>query len=409
MELSAQILKKFDLFQSFDDSELEGFASKLEILTAPPKKQIIRMGAEDNLSYLLIEGSIYLRATDNKITQLNETMPASASPIAQLLPRRYDVIAKTTIHYLAIDNSEISQSTTSTKGLHVSGEAEGESTFTENKMIEDFINDLDAETLILPSCPEIVFKIRDALSKENQSTKEIANIIQSDPVITAKLIKIANSALYAGKSPIENCANALVRIGLKTTQNLVTSFALNEVFSNQSPLLQKRIQELWKHSTYVAAICHVMASKDSRFDPDQAMLAGLTHDIGVVAILHYANNHIDEVGKPGVLEHMINSLRAQTGSMILQDWGFPTEFIICALEAEDWFRDSGTEPDYCDLIILSQLHSFIGTPLSTNKPAINEIPAFHKLELGDLTPEKTFQIIKESKEQITQIQSILAG
>lgn len=415
MELTGEILKKFAIFQEFSTTELESLATTLEVSKAKVGETIIELGSENPLSYLLLEGEVILRAADGKVSLLKHTSVSAHTPLSQLLPRRYDVIAKTKLLYLCLDFSEISKfqakgNTLEAEGSYViSGDDTGPSTDTEHHMIDDFIRDLEANVLVLPSFPDIAFKIRDALAAGNMNAEAIAEIVQADPVITAKLIKIANSALYAGKVPIDNCANAIVRLGLKTTHNLVTSFALNEVFRAQTPLLKKRMQELWQHSTYVGAICYILAKKDTRFDPEQAMLMGLMHDIGVVAILDYAKGYPDEASDPAALEHMVKTLRTQTGSMILQNWGFPTEYLVCALEAEEWFRDNGGAADYCDLVVIAQLHSFIGKPQATEVPSIAEVPAHSKLELGELTPEMTLQILIDSKQQLQQVCSVLAG
>ena len=137
------------------------------------------------------------------------------------------------------------------------------------------------------------------------------------------------------------------------------------------------------------------------------MLIGLLHDIGVVAVLDYAKGFPSEVKQPAVIDQAIRSLRAQTGSLILRKWGFPVEFVVSALEAEDWKRDKGPVPDYCDLVIIAQLHSFIGTARAAKVPAINEIPAHTRLALGELTPQLSIKILDEAKDQIARAEALL--
>lgn len=139
------------------------------------------------------------------------------------------------------------------------------------------------------------------------------------------------------------------------------------------------------------------------------MLAGLVHDIGVVAILNYAQDLTGETLQPDTLDQAIANLRGQIGGMILQRWGFAPDFVICALEAEDWMRNKGTDPDYCDLVIIAQLHAHIGhnQQLAHRLPAINEVPAHARLELGELTPRMSLKILEQAKELIAHAQSML--
>ena len=90
---------------------------------------------------------------------------------------------------------------------------------------------------------------------------KLARTTNTDPAIAAKLIRAANSPLYRGQSRIDQCDNAVVRLGLQTSRQLVSSFAVNELFNSDSPLLEKRTGELWRHSTEIAAISYVIASK----------------------------------------------------------------------------------------------------------------------------------------------------
>jgi len=137
------------------------------------------------------------------------------------------------------------------------------------------------------------------------------------------------------------------------------------------------------------------------------MLAGLMHDIGVVAILNYANEFPEEIEKSNVLEQAIQRLRAQTGSLILSKWGFPTEFIVTALECEEWMRKTENKPDYCDLVIVAQLHSFIGSGLTQNVPQMHKVPALDRLDLDDITPGRSLKILDKAEDQIARAELLL--
>ena len=137
------------------------------------------------------------------------------------------------------------------------------------------------------------------------------------------------------------------------------------------------------------------------------MLIGLLHDIGVVAILSYAGQQDPASLNPDALERTIRHLRGQVGGMILSKWGFSSEFVMAALQGEHWMRDEGTQPDYCDLVIIAQLHSFIGSKAALEAPAIDQIPAHKRLELGEITPNLSLIILQEAKEQIKHAEQLL--
>ena len=80
-----------------------------------------------------------------------------------------------------------------------------------------------------------------------------------------------------------------------------------------------------------------------------------------------------------------------------------------ARSREDWMRVHEGEADLADLITLARLHSYIGTSAMKTLPRINEIPAFHKLSLGEVGPSQSFEFIDMAKERIQQIRQALVA
>jgi len=276
-----------------------------------------------------------------------------------------------------------------------------------NQLANQFLEDLENDRLILPSLPDVAMRVARALDNGVSDADSIAEVIQTDPAITAKLIKAANSAMYGRCMPVETCSAAVVRLGSALTHKLVLSLSMRELFTSESPQLQQRMKMQWKHSTEVAALCFVLARRDSRFNPEQAMLVGLLHDIGVVAVLNYIDKFPLEVTQPAIIDDAVKNLRARTSSMILEKWRFPSEFTVAAFEAEDWMRDTGGVPDYCDLLVTAQLHSLLGTDKAQLIPMINETSAYTRLDLGDLMPDSSLKFRDEEREKIGQAESLL--
>ncbi len=406
-------LKRFIPLQALSEQQQLLLAGVAEIRTANPNDVLIELNSDDNNTYFLLEGSLLLDSADDHRREIKADDASAKSPIAQLRPRKYRVKAHSAVRYLVIDNAyleDIAQNhgaASGIEGYEVSGDIQNESSAFEDQLSALLLADLKQDQLKLPSLPEVAIRIGRALEDGVSDAHDIAEIVQIDPVITAKLIKAANSAIYGRRNPVETCSGAVVRLGGDVTQKLVLSFALRELFQSDSALLKERMKRLWKHSTHVAAICYVLAKKDSRFKPEHAMLVGLLHDIGIVAILNYARDFPDEATHAEPLDRAVQNLRAQIGSMILNKWGFPSDFVIAALEGEEWMRNKGAAPDYCDLVVIAQLHSYIGDHKGQHLPAIDEVPAHRRLALGELTPRMSLKILEQAKDQIAHAQSLL--
>ncbi len=276
-----------------------------------------------------------------------------------------------------------------------------------NRFYRDCFQFMQSDKLALPTIPDVAFKIRRAINDEKANNSKIAKVVQIDPSITARLIKIANSPLYRGRRKIESCPEALTRIGLKASQDIITAFALKSVFNAKSYTIRKKMQALWVHSSYVAAISAVLAHKTPGFDPDRAMLAGLVHDIGVVPILAYADKNIDILDNPKDLSATIRQLKTDIGIQIIRKWDFPEDFEDIIRHSENWHRDEHEEPDYTDIVMISQLHSYIGKVDIKKMPQMDQLPAYKKLAAGQLDADQSINILDQVHDEIEHIRQML--
>ncbi len=282
------------------------------------------------------------------------------------------------------------------------------STLAKNRLYKDCYQYMQSEKLVLPTIPDVSFKIRRAINDDKANSSKIARVVQIDPSITARLIKISNSPLYRGRRKIESCPEALTRLGLKVSQNIITAFAMKGVFNARSPKIRRKMQELWTHSSYVAAISAVFAHKTPGFDPDRAMLAGLIHDIGIVPILAYADKHADILDNPQDLAETIKELKCEIGLQIIRKWDFPEDFEAVIKHSEDWYRDSGDQVDYTDIVMIAQLHSYIGKIDIKKMPKMDELPAYRKIAAGQLDADQSINILDLVKDEIEHIRQMLS-
>jgi HD-like signal output (HDOD) protein len=276
-----------------------------------------------------------------------------------------------------------------------------------NRLYLDCFKYMQSDKLALPTIPDVSVKIRRAINEPSANSSKIARVVQIDPSITARLIKISNSPLYRGRRKIESCPEALTRLGLKAAQDIITAFALKAVFNAKTGVIRRKMQELWAHSSHVAAISAVLAHKTPGFDPDRAMLAGLIHDIGVVPILAYADRQPDILASPSDLAETVRELRSQIGVQIIRNWDFPHDFEDVVTHAENWFRDSGPQATYSDIVMVSQLHSFIGKVDIKKMPKMDDLPAYKKLAAGNLNADLSINILDQVKDEIEHIRLML--
>jgi len=274
-------------------------------------------------------------------------------------------------------------------------------------LIDKIKNEHEAGRLVLPSLPEIIVRVRQAVNDDDENLGNVVKMIQVDPSLTARLVQIANSPLYRSRQPVENCLMAVNRLGLATTRDLVTCLVLNNVFNAESKQLRTRVKNLWQHSCHVAAIASTIAKVTPNLHEDTAMLAGLLHDIGVLPVLHYAADFPELIESEEKLDFVIQQLRASLGKQILKEWNFNPALSVASVEAENWLRDTNEAADYVDVIIVAHIHSYFGKDSEMELPQLLSVPAFLKLGLSKMGPDASLEVLFEAEQEIRDIMSML--
>ncbi len=402
-------LKFFAPFHSLSDKQLEYIAINAQILQVASGKMVLDLNSNSPDKYLLLEGTLKLRAFDDSMSIIEADSVRARNPVAQLRPSRYVVSTQTQCKLLvlkddfldtALEQSEVT-SAISLDETPLDEEHE------EDRILYELILELQQGNFVLPSLPSVATRIRETIADENSGAEDIAKVIMADPSIAAKIIKAANSALYQRRKKAEDCKTAVVSLGTKVTTQLVTSFALKELFNSSNTLLKKRMKKLWEHSIEIASISAVLAQISPGFNAEHAMLAGLIHDIGNIAILNKAVDHPLIVDSEEHLDKVMTKMHAQVGSSILRSWDFSDDFIRVAEETENWMYNEIEKADLVDIINMAHLHSYIGSPKQKDVPIIDQVPAFHKLALGKLSPKLSIQVLDKAHEQIREIKSLL--
>ncbi len=261
--------------------------------------------------------------------------------------------------------------------------------------------------LRLPSLPDVALKLKEAM-KNDIGARQAADIIQLDPPIVAKLIQVANSPLYATDQPVNNCHEAVVRIGLDATRNLVMGISLKQLFSCTDPALMKGMQSLWKNSLYVSSLSFVLAQECSNINPEDALLGGLVADIGAIPLLHFAEQFPDGGPSYHELQAALPYLRGPVGMLMLHTLGFPEQLGNIPYHAENWLYDSGPDLTMTDIVILAKLHSYFGSQNGSGLPYINSIPAYSKLSHGKLNPDFSLMVLQKAQARVNAAMHLLS-
>jgi len=253
------------------------------------------------------------------------------------------------------------------------------------KSVQDFLvhvqEELDANRLVLPTLPDVAIKVRDAVAKGDSSSQELADIIVTDAALSARLIQVANSPLYRGAAEINSIQMAVTRLGSATIRTLITSLVMQQMFSPSTPLLEKYFRETWEQGVNVSSISRALVSFVPHLNAEEAMLAGLIHQIGKLPILMLVENIPEFRDSPSRLNKLIEKAHPPIGKIIMDTWDFPDELKLVASEYVDFQRNIGEKADYVDLVQVAFLQSIAGTDHPACRVDWSTVSSFSKLGL----------------------------
>jgi putative nucleotidyltransferase with HDIG domain len=251
----------------------------------------------------------------------------------------------------------------------------------ENEFLNRLFTALRKDELVLPTLPEMALKIRDIVSDPERSLGDVARAVVRDPALSARVIQIANSPVLGARARIESVELAVMRMGGAMIRNIVTALVMEQLFQATTEITDRKLRTCWKHASEVSAMAMAISHQHAHLQPDQAMLAGLIHDIGVLPVLTLAEEYPTLLRDEQQLDRLVERAHTELGKTILRHWNFPDSLVKVAAEHENLQYDSGPRADYVDLIIVANLQS------SRNKAKLEQlgnlanIPAFVKLGL----------------------------
>jgi HD-like signal output (HDOD) protein len=275
------------------------------------------------------------------------------------------------------------------------------------KLIDDDCRKLLSNRASLPSMPDVATRIRQELQNSNWSVGSIARIIKQDPGTTTHLLKISNSALYSGATKIGDVEQAIVRIGIDSTRNLVTAHTLRSMFVTPSPMLAALMRRAWQRSARLASICAVLSRQVSKISPERAMLAGLLQDIGALPILNVLKRHHEQLRNEVPVVRALERFAAPVGTILLTHWGFEEDMIEVARSRRDWSRDPEPKADLADLVLIARLHAGAVWRDDGEHPRLDQVPAFSKFSLGELGEDSSLLLLHDQEQAIEDVLGVL--
>lgn len=202
----------------------------------------------------------------------------------------------------------------------------------------------------LPTLPEVLARILDVLENERSCVEDITAILSSDPVITSRILRLANSAFFGSRYQIDTIHRAVVTVGFEAVKQMtLATTVLDSLAKCRQPCLDP--EDFWMHALGSAKAAQLLAFSTRRISmPEACFTAGLLHGLGKFILSMSLGSEYDEVIQQAALEHtsvsaqeqrLLQTDHAEVGGWLMQQWGFPPVIVSAVRFAGEPERYSG--------------------------------------------------------------------
>lgn len=227
---------------------------------------------------------------------------------------------------------------------------------TAEKIIDKFQN---SKTL-----PHVAIRVTQMVNDDNSTMRDFEEIIQMDPVLVSRLLKLVNSPFFGLSGRVESIAKAVVMVGMKNLRNLVAVEALRSMFNDDEGSAGFSRQHLWLHSATVAILCDMIGKRIFGDAREDLFLAGIIHDIGLIAEDQVVGDKLREAcqlyqpGKNTIIgceREVIGTDHAEVGFKLAKEWKMPQE----VLSAIRYHHNVDKTPEPSSVTGIVQLSEYI--------------------------------------------------
>jgi len=190
----------------------------------------------------------------------------------------------------------------------------------------------------LATLPSVTLKIMRLADDPNATGDALDQLLAADPALGARVLRVVNSAFYGLPGTVSTTRAAIVRLGFAAIRNIAIAASLTRMFRGGHVSDTFDAKELWQHSVAVAEAARLLAVRTRRGSPDEALLAGLLHDIGMIVAMQTSRSEFERLLRalddPTPLtfaqaesDHL-HTTHEMLGAALSVSWGFPNALTL---------------------------------------------------------------------------------
>ena len=274
------------------------------------------------------------------------------------------------------------------------------------RFLQDIAQDLSRKDLKFPTFIDASLGVRMALGKKELSNAELARVVSSEPLLSARVVALANSvALNPSGREVSDLKNAVMMVGQNSVRSLAVSLAMDQIaHAKELEPFKVQAKQIWEHSLEVAAVAYVLAKKQGLASPDEVLFAGLIHDLGHFYLMWRAARFPELVEHPDELRAIVHDWHPGIGSALLHSLDLP-EAICRACDEHELAPPLLTHGTLSELLsVANRCSKFKGAPPGSSAEEQAKEPAH-----GGLDEETALAVLEEAAREVESLLAVLKG
>ncbi|MEI6205567.1 MAG: HDOD domain-containing protein [Desulfuromonadales bacterium] len=186
----------------------------------------------------------------------------------------------------------------------------------------------EIESINIPSIPHVLLRFLKVVEDDHASIAELATLVGQDPALSARFLAVANSPALRRNREVTSLAQCMITLGTRLARTLAACLAVQSVFARSAGEMQYNFSGFWKHSLRVAEMSRAIAAWKGDIDTEEAYLAGLMHDVGLLLLMGSEGERYGEVLRKSIDESVLSDIEkpiigtdhAAVGAWLVDQW-----------------------------------------------------------------------------------------
>ncbi len=278
----------------------------------------------------------------------------------------------------------------------------------DNLVFDSVLAEIQSNKVTLASFSDTAKKILISHSQVG-GIPELAEVIQSDPGLSAHIVHSANKTEGGAGDSITSIRGAISRLGVENTQRAIEALLRANTIVASNEVIERRFKRYIQRTALSTAIVQVLVKQVGELKPETATLVALLSDIGELMIITHANKMHEHFTEETQLVEVITNLRPILSSWLLSNWDFPAEFIDSADIARDWYRNHTGEISYTDLVTASLLiiQSEMPDGQPSSIPSANNLLLARRMQQAGIDIKAPADIMRDATSKLVNVQTLL--